>query len=94
MLKLLEYRFHGTLTIISAFTEKEGINVKKRQAEGYGGLPTKLEFRTLSKHQINIIEETYSKWKSEEITAVIFMEMLELKKNTFYKTMKEYEEVH
>ncbi len=59
-----------------------------------GGLPTKLEFRTLSKHQINIIEETYSNWKSEEITAVIFMEMLELKKNTLYKTMKEYEEVH
>ncbi|PER63803.1 integrase [Bacillus cereus] len=38
------------------------------------------------------IEETHSKWKSGEITAVMFMEMLELKKNTFYKIMKEYEE--
>lgn len=41
---------------------------------------------------IKKIEETHSKWKSGEITAVMFMEMLELKKNTFYKIMKEYEE--
>ncbi len=27
------------------------------------------------------------------ITVIIFMEMLELKKNTFYKIMKEYEEI-
>ncbi|MRQ50027.1 integrase, partial [Bacillus anthracis] len=28
-----------------------------------------------------LIEETYSKWKNGEITAVMFMEMIELKKN-------------
>ncbi|PEL67590.1 hypothetical protein CN603_29190 [Bacillus toyonensis] len=39
------------------------------------------------------IEETYSKWKSGEITAIMFMQMLELKKSTFYKIIKEYEEV-
>ncbi|OOR02872.1 hypothetical protein BTJ44_05591 [Bacillus mycoides] len=39
-----------------------------------------------------LIEETHSKWKSGEIIAVMFMEILELKKNTFYKIMKEYEE--
>ncbi|EEM58327.1 integrase [Bacillus thuringiensis serovar mexicanensis] len=39
-----------------------------------------------------LIEETHSKWKSGEITAVMFMKILELKKNTFYKIMKEYEE--
>ncbi|MDQ0245097.1 hypothetical protein J2S09_002673 [Bacillus fengqiuensis] len=38
------------------------------------------------------IEETYPKWKNGELTGVIFMEMLELKKNTFYKIMKEYEQ--
>ncbi|PES52531.1 integrase [Bacillus cereus] len=37
------------------------------------------------------IEETHSKWKSGKVTAVMFMEMLELKKNTFYKILKEYE---
>ncbi|MFK4354481.1 hypothetical protein ABH964_003828 [Bacillus sp. RC92] len=31
-------------------------------------------------------------WKSGEITAVIFMEKLELKKNTLYKIMKEHRE--
>ncbi|PGC59053.1 recombinase [Bacillus toyonensis] len=39
-----------------------------------------------------MIEETYSKWKNREITGIQFMELLELKKNTFYKIMKEYEE--
>ncbi|PFV97165.1 recombinase [Bacillus thuringiensis] len=38
------------------------------------------------------IEETYPKWKNREITGVKFMELLELKKNTFYKIVKEYEE--
>ncbi len=42
---------------------------------------------------LSYIEETYSKWKSGEITAIMFMQMLELKKNTFYKIMKEYEEI-
>lgn len=41
--------------------------------------------------QKNKIEETHSKWKNREITAVMFMEMLEVRKNTFYKLMKEYE---
>ncbi|PFO74287.1 integrase [Bacillus cereus] len=38
------------------------------------------------------MEETHSKWKNGKIAAVMFMTMLELKKNTFYKIMKEYEE--
>ncbi|MDA2113190.1 recombinase family protein [Bacillus bombysepticus] len=38
------------------------------------------------------IEETFPKWKNREITGVKFMELLELKKNTFYKIVKEYEE--
>jgi hypothetical protein len=33
----------------------------------------------------------YSMWKNKEITGVQFMEMLELKKNSFYKVVKEYE---
>ncbi|TKH16372.1 recombinase family protein, partial [Bacillus wiedmannii] len=33
----------------------------------------------------------HSKWKNGEITAVKFMKSLQLKKNTFYKIMKEYE---
>ncbi|MGX5576124.1 recombinase family protein, partial [Bacillus toyonensis] len=35
--------------------------------------------------------ETYPKWEKREITSVKFMELLQLKKNTFYKILKEYE---
>lgn len=51
-----------------------------------------MNLSTLSKQQIHIIEETHSRWKNGEITAVMFMEMLGLRKNAFYKIMKEYEE--
>ena len=37
------------------------------------------------------IEESYPKWKNRELTGVRFMALLELKKNTFYKIIKEYE---
>ncbi len=69
--------------------QMEGVTVAKSQGK-YLGRP-QMNLSTLSK-QIHIIEETYLKWKSGEITAVIFMEKLELKKNKLYKIMKEYEE--
>ncbi|MGG0459696.1 recombinase family protein, partial [Bacillus mycoides] len=70
--------------------QAEGIAVAKSQGKHLGR--PQMDLSTLSKQQIHIIEEIHSKWKSGEITAVMFMEMLELKKNTFYKIMKEYEE--
>lgn len=51
-------------------------------------------FFCFGEQSIFLIEETHSKWKNGEITAVIFMEILELKKKPFYKIMKEYEEVN
>ncbi|MBJ8025559.1 recombinase family protein [Bacillus cereus] len=97
--RLMEYQF---LSLLSYVVDQERKKIHQRQAEGIAvaksqgkhlGRP-QVTLSTLSKQQINIIEETHSKWKSGEITAVIFMEMLELKKNTFYKIMKEYEEVN
>ncbi len=70
--------------------QAEGIAVAKSQGKHLGRPQVNLS--SLSKQQINIIEETHSKWQSENITTVMFMGMLELKKNTFYKIMKEYEE--
>lgn len=69
--------------------QAEGIAVAKSQGKHLGRPQVNLS--TLSKQQINIIEETHSKWKNGEITAVMFIEMLEVRKNTFYKLMKEYE---
>ncbi|MEK4544482.1 recombinase family protein [Bacillus sp. FSL R5-0585] len=94
--RLMEDQF---LSLLSYVADQERKKIRQRQAEGIAvaksqgkhlGRP-QVNLSTLSKQQMNIIEETYSKWKSGEITAVMFMEMLELRKNTFYKLMKEYE---
>ncbi|WP_336769424.1 recombinase family protein [Bacillus bombysepticus] len=94
--RLMEDQF---LSLLSYVTDQERKKIRQRQAEGIAvaksqgkhlGRP-QVNLSTLSKQQINIIEETHSKWKNGEITAVMFMEILELRKNTFYKIMKEYE---
>ncbi len=95
--RLMEDQF---LSLLSYVADQERKKIRQRQAEGIAvaksqgkhlGRP-QVNLSTLSKQQMNIIEETHPKWKSGKITAVMFMEMLELKKNTFYKIMKEYEE--
>ena len=43
------------------------------------------------KEQINILQDNYTNWQNNELTAVKFMEILGLKKNTFYKIIKQYE---
>ncbi|MDM5194634.1 recombinase family protein [Bacillus hominis] len=95
--RLMEDQF---LSLLSYVADQERKKIHQRQMEGIAvaksqgkhlGRP-QVNLSTLSKQQINIIEETYSKWKSGEITAVMFMEMLKLRKNTFYKIMKEYDE--
>lgn len=95
--RLMEDQF---LSLLSYVADQERKKIHQRQADGIAiaksqgkhlGRP-QVNLSSLSKQQINIMEETHSKWKSGEITAVMFMEMLELKKNTFYKIMKEYEE--
>lgn len=96
--RLMEDQF---LSLLSYVADQERKKIRQRQAEGIAvaksqgkhlGRP-QVNLSALSKQQMNIIEETHSKWKSGEITAVMFMEMLELKKNTFYKIMKEYKEI-
>ncbi len=70
--------------------QAEWIAVAKSQGKHLGR--PQFNLSTLSTKQLIIIEETYPKWKNREITGVKFMELLELKKNTFYKIVKEYEE--
>ncbi|WP_305927725.1 recombinase family protein [Bacillus mycoides] len=97
--RLMEDQF---LSLLSYVADQERKKIRQRQAEGIAvaksqgkhlGRP-QVNLSTLSKQQIHMIEETHSKWKSGEITAVMFMEMVELKKNTFYKIMKEYDEAN
>ncbi|MED1383946.1 recombinase family protein [Bacillus mycoides] len=95
--RLMEDQF---LSLLSYVADQERKKIHQRQAEGIAvaksqgkqlGRP-QLNLSTLSTKQLFIVEETYPKWKKREITSVRFMELLGLKKNTFYKILKEYEE--
>ncbi|MGG1152667.1 recombinase family protein, partial [Bacillus wiedmannii] len=95
--RLMEDQF---LSLLSYVADQERKKIHQRQAEGIAvaksqgkhlGRP-QLNLSTLSQKQLFIIEETYPKWKNREITGGEFMELLELKKNTFYKIIKEYEQ--
>lgn len=87
------------LQVLSFVAERERENISQRQAEGIAVAKAKgkhlgrpqMNIDTLSKEQKAILESNYPKWQSKEITAVQFIELLGLKKNTFYKIIKEYE---
>lgn len=95
--RLMEDQFLSLLSYVADQERKkihqrqaEGIAVAKSQGRHLGRPPFNLS--ALSHKQLIIIEETYEKWKKREMTSVRFMEILGLKKNTFYKILKEYEE--
>ncbi|SER09251.1 Site-specific DNA recombinase [Gracilibacillus ureilyticus] len=88
------------LQVLSFVAERERENIGKRQAEGIAlakaqgkhlGRP-QLNIDTLSQNQQETLKANYDKWKAKEITGVEFMKLLELKKNSFYKVVKQYEQ--
>lgn len=87
------------LQVLSFVAERERENILQRQAEGIAVAKAKgkhlgrpqFNIDSLSKDQRQALELNYSAWKNKEITGVQFADMLQLKKNTFYKIVKEYE---
>lgn len=87
------------LQILSWLAEEERRGIKQAQAEGIAEAKKKgkhlgrprMNLSTLSPGKRLILEEGYSDWKMGALSAVEFMQRLELKKNTFYKIVKEYE---
>jgi len=82
------------LQVLAYVAENERINIKQRQAEGIAlaksngkqmGRPKKV----IDKAFIDI----YLKWKAKDITAVKAMELLNLKPNTFYRRVREYQQL-
>lgn len=95
---LMEDQF---LSLLSYVADQERKKILKRQAEGIAearkagkhlGRP-KLDLSTLSKEQRDVLEANYEAWKRKELTGVKFADMLGLKKNSFYKVLKEYEQI-
>ena len=88
------------LQILSWLAEEERKGIKQAQAEGIAeakkrgkhlGRP-RINLNTLTPGQRGILDANYKLWKDNELTAVEFMRNLDLKKNTFYKIVREYEQ--
>ncbi|RVU60859.1 integrase [Bacillus thuringiensis] len=82
----------ATLTILSAFAEKERNDIKQRQAEGIA--LAKKQGKLLGRPPVQITEkfiEVYEAWQSGNITAVGAMRKYDIKRSSFYKLVKEFE---
>ncbi|APO48534.1 DNA recombinase (plasmid) [Paenibacillus xylanexedens] len=88
------------LQLLSWLAEEERNEIKQAQAEGIAEARKKgkhlgrpqINLKTLTPGQRGILEENYKSWKNNELSAVDFMKKLDLKKNTFYKIVREYEQ--
>ena len=98
--KLMEDQF---LSLLAYVAEQERNKIRTRQAEGIAiakangkhlGRPP-MNLHALTEKQKQILEKLWPQWAKEEskreITASEFMAKLNLKRNTFYKIIKEYE---
>ncbi len=100
----LDNRFIADLTlqILAYVAEKERLNIKTRQKEGIASMPVIDGKRISSKTgkatgrpAAEFPEEWqkyYTEWKSENITAKKCMDDMNLKRTTFYKLVKMWEE--
>lgn len=79
------------LQLLSYMAEDERKRIKERQEEGIKvALKNGVKFgrRKISNENFPFV---YSQWKQGEITARKAMEILDMKSNTFYRRVKEYE---
>lgn len=80
------------LELLSYMAEMEREKIKVRQAEGIAA--AKQKGKHLGRPQATFPKEFtkyYKQWKSGEITAVKAMELLSLKRTTFYKLVNQFE---
>ncbi|MGL5718880.1 MAG: recombinase family protein [Paraclostridium sp.] len=80
------------LQLLSYMAEDERTRIKERQKEGIkAALDKGIKFGRRKIEPGDNFEEVYIKWKNNELTAVNAMKLLDLKSNTFYRRVKEYE---
>ncbi|MBT2696625.1 recombinase family protein [Bacillus sp. ISL-40] len=83
------------LQVLSFVAEKEREDINKRQREGIESVKAKgkhlgrprMNLESLMEKQRLIFNFNYDLWKRKEITAVDFMNQMDLKKNTFIKLL-------
>lgn len=71
--------------------QREGIDAAKRRGQHLGR--PKKSYDTMTVEEQSAFVSEYTRWKAEEQTAVQTFTKLDLTKSTFYKIVKEYEEV-
>lgn len=88
--------------LLSYMAEKERVKIRQRQAEGIAAMKIGANGKKISSKTKNYIgrpeieypanwNEGYLKWKSGEITAVKAMELMGLKRTSFYNLVKKHE---
>ena len=90
----LDKRFIADLVlqILSYTAEKERAHIKERQKEGIAAARLSGKYLGRPKAKMpNGWGEIYTQWKNGEITAAAAMDILGLKRTTFYKLVKQYE---
>lgn len=84
------------LQLLSFFAENERKEILKRQKEGIEQARRDPErWKIYGRPMITIppnFPEVYQRWQNKEITAVKAMQLLNLRKTTFYKFVKEFRE--
>lgn len=81
------------LQLLSYMAEDERKRIKERQEEGIKiALKNGVQFGRKKIELGENFKEVYIQWKSKNITAKKAMELLNMKSNTFYRRVKEFEE--
>lgn len=81
------------IEVLSSVAEQERQETRKRQAEGIAAAQKRGQH--LGRHEIDFPldwVEVYVRWKRKEIKANTAMEILNLKRTTFYKLVNKYEQ--
>lgn len=80
-------------TMIAAINEFERENLLERQREGIAIAKEKGKYKGRKKIEYpSNWDQVYPEWKNRSMNGKKAMELLDLKRNTFYKLIKEYEE--
>ncbi len=77
--------------LLTYMAEKERIKIRTRQAEGIAIAKNKGLYKGRKKIVNENFKNVYDDWKKGKLTAVKAIEMLDMKKSTFYRRVKEYE---